>query len=234
MKREIQIGPLVMGEHPYVVGSVSTWETLKALEATGNLPCDIVEVRLDLIGADTEGWLERCGELDASGIPVLLTIRHDAEGGGWSGKEEERTALLVDAMDSVSAIDLELQHGDFSEITDAASETGTAVIGSYHEFSCTPDLDELEELLVRGRRERVDIVKLATLVTSDEDQRQLLSLLSEPVQWLSVLAMGEGAVDRRVELVRAGSCLTYGFLDEAIAPGQVSAQALRDRLFNQR
>lgn len=230
MKRDTQIGPLVLGERPYVVGSVSTWEALEGLEPTGNIPCDIVEVRLDLMGTDTGGWLERCGELDAAGIPILLTIRHDSEGGAWSGKEEERTALLVDAMDSVSAIDVELQRGDCAEITERAFDTGTTVIGSYHEFSSTPELDQLEEYLLRGRRERVDIVKIATLVESDEDQQRLLSLLSEPLQWLCVLAMGEGATDRRIELTQAGSCLTYGFLDEAVAPGQVSAQELRDRL----
>ena len=60
---------------------------------------------------------------------------------------------------------------------------------------------------------------------------RLAGLLSRfPHVPLALLGMGSQGPASRVRLPCAGSCLTYGFLDAAVAPGQVAAPELRDRL----
>jgi 3-dehydroquinate dehydratase len=50
---------------------------------------------------------------------------------------------------------------------------------------------------------------------------------------LCALAMGAMGPESRVLLPMAGSCLTYGYLDIANAPGQPSAEEIRAQLMQQ-
>lgn len=190
-------------------------------------PCEIVEVRLDKIGAQ-EGWRARCEEIERTGAPVLLTVRSKAEGG--DGPDDGvRRALLEEAL-ALSAVDIELRSEIAPEIAARAQARGKACVLSYHDFQATPKREELERV-IREAEALGGITKIATMIRSPEDG-EILSALLEPArrQPLCVIGMGENWTHLRVELAREGSCLTYGYLDSTVAPGQMAAADLLDAL----
>jgi len=212
----VQFGKLTVGDTPRVVGTVSTWEFLRRIF---DPPCDIVEVRLDLIGTDAGDWLAECRRLRSLDIPVILTIRLASEGGRWSRPDEERLDLFRAAQSCVGAMDVELR----SALTGLAAP----VIVSFHDFEKTPPLPALENIVTQATQ-RGSVVKVATLLHTEKDVQTLQQLLGQqrPTP-LCVMGMGALGAATRVELPLLGSCLTYGYLDAPVAPGQVSAAHLR-------
>src|SRR3954466_11259439 len=109
MKR-VAIRKLQIGRIPRVVGVLGKFESLAGFARTGQKTCDIAEVRLDLIGTDSD-WLNECRAVESSGTPVLLTLRSKNEGGKSALTNEQRTAILETALPVVSAVDVELSRG---------------------------------------------------------------------------------------------------------------------------
>lgn len=227
----VRIGNLEAGARPLVVGTLTMRSSLPALGAVTPFTCDIVEVRLDLIGADTPDWIGKCRAIEAAGQPVLLTLRLAAEGGKWRGPDAGREPLLRSALSAVSCIDVELQSGIRQALVAQAETLGKTVVMSYHNFEKTPSLAELEDIMQRMGASQAVIPKISTMVTSDADVETLLALLrrhrDRPV---CVIGMGESVAETRVLFPKSGSCLTYGYLDASAAPGQLSAAVLMQRL----
>jgi 3-dehydroquinate dehydratase len=73
------------------------------------------------------------------------------------------------------------------------------------------------------------IAKIATAVRSDGDRQTLLDLLARRPDRTCVIGMGASA-DLRIELAARGSLLAYGYLEQATAPGQMSAAETHQRL----
>ena len=105
---------------PMIVGCVATADPLRRYARRPPASCDMLEVRLDLIGADNGSWKERCAAIRDKGMPVLLTVRSAQEGGEWRGREAERLALYLAGMPYVSAIDLEINTRAFEKVAQTA------------------------------------------------------------------------------------------------------------------
>ena len=210
-----------------MVGTV----TNLAVTDRDELGCDIVEIRLDQIGVATPGWQDACARLEARGLPVILTLRHASEGGAWDGTKDERREILARAMPVVSAIDVEIRQNAVPGLRALADQHSTVLIDSYHDFERTPSDTELDEAVRDGQRQGADIVKIAARTETEEELERLRDLLRRfPDVDLALLGMGTCGPASRVSLPCAGSCLTYGFLDEAVAPGQIAAAELRRQL----
>jgi 3-dehydroquinate dehydratase-1 len=229
--KKVQIGAFELGLAPLVVGVVSSPRTIERPLDPAGMACDIVEFRIDLIGPDTPGWLERAVDVNQAGKPVILTVRHASEGGHWFLGEAERAAVYHSALPYVAAIDVEIRSESMDALASDAHAAGKTVIGSFHDFERTPDQAALRDIVKRGRAAGAAVVKVATVAKARADVERLASLLDErkggPV---CVLGMGEVGGAARVELARLGSCLVYGFHDQANAPGQMSCAELRKRL----
>jgi 3-dehydroquinate dehydratase I len=213
----LAINATELRRRPRVVGTVSLPETLAQLARSPAPACDIVEVRLDKIGAATPGWLDHCRAINAH-TPVLLTIRLAAEGGAWTAPEQERLDLFQRARPVVAALDVELQ----SQLLPALAPA----IVSFHDFEKTPPLAELQAVAARAAP-WATAVKIVTMVHRRADLetlRQLLVAGGGPPR--CVMGMGELAQPTRVEFPVLGSCLTYGYLDRPAAPGQPAAAEL--------
>ena len=231
MKTELHLGSLQLGPRPLVVGVFSSCRTLEHPLDVSQLPFDVAELRIDLIGVDCPDWLEFASRLGAAGMPVILTVRHPDEGGRWYLDEHERAAVYRTALPFVSAIDVEIGSELLKPLADEAHRAGKLVIGSFHDFEKTPEPVALRENIRDGRSKGADVVKLATMIRTDTDLAALHSLLAEKDSApLCLLGMGDRGAESRVSLALAGSCLTYGFHDQSNAPGQLSAGELRDRL----
>ncbi len=223
-----------LGKRPLVIGVVTSFgEATQALRFAEK-PFDLVEWRLDLTGpgAGGERWLDRCRELEQAGIRVLLTIRASAEGGQWTGTDEERCKLLQQGLDVVSLVDLEINSGLLPRVVAAAHAAGKPVIGSFHDFSGTPPRAVLEEVIARGWRAGADVVKLAVRLQAAADLPLLLDLLKSGTPQQPLCVIGMGAPEARLTLARAGSCFAYGFLGQSAAPGQIHCTDLWSQLQN--
>jgi 3-dehydroquinate dehydratase-1 len=242
-------------ESPLVVGTVrpAGLAALAALPASAR-DADVIEARFDLAvdspaggSADTRAanaaggavatpdlrpFFPACRHLEETGTPVLATIRLVADGGRFT-VDAPRLAWFDEILDATpcSWIDIEVESAIAAAVARRARDRGRRVIVSHHDLARTPEPDRLEAIVDRARALGADVVKIATRVETLDDHDRLLELLrrrrGEP---LAVIGMGPFGTSLRSYLPAVGSAMTYGFLDETAAPGQLPARELVARL----
>jgi 3-dehydroquinate dehydratase-1 len=194
---------------------------------------DLVEARVDLFAQQSlEGCAHDCARLEASGTPVILTIRSAAQGGRFDGPDAARLSAFRAALAGghASWVDIENDASIVDDLAAAvAGRAGARLIVSHHDFARTPSLDALLAIVDRCHAVPGAIAKIATAVQTDDDRRTLLDLLSRRPDRTCVIGMGASA-ELRVELAARGSLLAYGYLERATAPGQMSAAETHARL----
>ncbi len=218
-------------ERPLVVGSVSDMETwLQVTEPGAEPPCDVIEIRVDMLPEGVsvmEKLLTRpCPR------PLLVTYRHESEGGARRVEEEERMATVRALLPVASAVDWEILvmalGEDFMEELRAA---GVPLIASAHFFETTPEAEQMLALEECARASGAAITKFAFKLNCGGDVQAGVRLLSECDAPLAVMGMGELGSVSRLLYAQLGSRLVYGYLgDTPTAPGQWSAAEYRDEL----
>jgi 3-dehydroquinate dehydratase I len=217
-------GEVVIGLNPRAVGVLSSLPE-KPLEPQ-DIPSDLIEMRLDQLVSRGDGWLASCRSIEEGGVPVLLTIRSQAEGGKWSASESERLKLYEAGLAQLAMVDVEFKSKIAREVAAASKRLSKACILSYHNFDRTPELAALKEIITEAQ-DLGSIVKVSAMARTAADIQTLQNLLKE--KWkvpLCVIAMGPLGSPTRVSFAAMGSCLTYGYLDRPSAPGQLSAAEL--------
>jgi 3-dehydroquinate dehydratase-1 len=221
-------GELMAGPVPLVVGVLSSIpHDVPAL--LNETTCDLVEVRLDQMRPETD-WAGTARAFESAGLPVILTIRSKAEGGGWKGPEDQRLELFRQGLTHVSAVDVELRSNIASAVAEAAKAQGKVCIVSYHDFKSTPPCHELERATTQACRIG-SIAKISTMISNQGDREALQQIVCR--QWpipVCVMGMGPLGSETRITFAARGSCLTYGYLDKPSAPGQFSAAELVKKL----
>lgn len=217
-------------QHYRVVGSVSDWQTwCAAAKGAFATDCDWVELRVDALSPDisVEQLLSTRPE-----CPVLLTVRHESEGGCRVMPENERLSLAIRLLPLATAVDWEtaqLEHAQ--ELVGAAKAAGVTVIASNHDFEKTPSIETLRQREVQARSLGADIVKFAYRLNCAEDMMTGVELLRSAGGPIAVMGMGPLGAVSRLLYVQHGSCLIYGYLgDTPTAPGQWSAALCRQAL----
>jgi 3-dehydroquinate dehydratase-1 len=224
-----RLGSLRVGDIPYVVGTISSLESLNTFAAAPVNVCDIVEVRADKIGAQA-AWLEGCKEIEALGMPVIFTIRLHSEGGKWVKQDKLRMPLFEDALKHLSAVDVEMESKLMPAVCKLAKSLQKSTVISFHDFDKTPSLGKLKEIAEKSA-EHGSIVKISTMAKTSRDILTLQKLLDCDFGVpLCVIGMGASATKTRIAFPSMGSCLTYGYLDTPSAPGQLSAKTLNEQL----
>src|SRR6266403_904831 len=104
-RTQTRFGKSMLGAAPRVVGVVTRVETLERLASSKERDCDIVELRLDIMGVETPRWLERAQAVEARGLPVVVTVRLAEEGGHWNQSDESRLPLFENALRHLAAAD---------------------------------------------------------------------------------------------------------------------------------
>jgi 3-dehydroquinate dehydratase-1 len=225
---------------PWLVGVVTTPEAVAAFARTASSArvIDLLEVRVDLFDGSMATpialWAEAGASIEATGTPVLVTIRLGAEGGRWTRPDADRLALFEEALTSGAGswVDVEAQSPLAREVTALArARRGTSVV-SHHDFARTPPLADLERVIAACLAAGADVPKIATRVCDDDDRAALLALAAAHAGQACVIGMGTSDGDRelRVELPALGSRLAYGWVDAPTAPGQLSAADMDARL----
>ncbi len=145
--------------------------------------------------------------------------------------ESARIESLILAIQSGAAyIDIEVETDDLfkSEIIQAAQKHKCSVIASYHDFTKTPVMRELEQILTWCFECGADIAKIACRVNSVEDNARLLSIYSLNKNVISI-GMGELGKITRIAATLLGAPFTYAAIDSSkkTAPGQIDTVSLK-------
>jgi len=197
---------------------------------------DALEYRMDLADDPLAGLAEYDGAL-----PLIVTNRAEWEGGeaGDLGRFGDLSDALV--HDSVLAVDIELAalrgnapDGEQSHATalrEEARREGVVVIASVHDFSSTPEVGTLVDLLADAASEG-DVGKLATTAEVPEDALAILEATHEATaagHTVATMCMGEVGRHTRAVTPVYGSRIGYAPVDpaDATAPGQYSLATLR-------
>lgn len=180
----------------------------------------LVELRLDYVRGDVN--IKRL--LADRPSPVVIACRREADGGRFTGSEEQRRMLLRTAVaEGAEYIDLE---------EDVAAEIPrfgkTKRIISLHDFRKTPD--DLEAIHQRLAAMDADIVKIATMANRPEDNLRMLQLVAKAKVPTVGLCMGDIGTPSRILAARFGAPFTYATFhhERTLAPGQLSFQQMKE------
>lgn len=171
-------------------------------------------------------------------MPLLFTFRTKREGGQKSISPQGYLELCRTILNSglIDLLDVELFLGDdiVSRLIEDAHAKGVKVILSSHDFQKTPPEEELLDRLDKMEDLGGDILKIAVM---PEDTKDLLTLLAvaekaKPMfrQPVIAISMGSKGVLSRVAGEAIGSCMTFGTVGDASAPGQLDVATLKTAL----
>lgn len=183
---------------------------------------DMIELRLDLLaGGDPLQTIKAVRK--ATGKPIIATVRLKTEGGMFQGSERERIGLLIKATYYADYADVELLA---DQRDDAIARIKKPVIVSYHDFQGMPEEKELAGIYEEMKKTKAAIAKIAVTPKSLQDNLRILQFLLDADMPLCMIAMGKLGRHLRAVAPLYGSALTYGFVTQSTAPGQMSLAEL--------
>jgi 3-dehydroquinate dehydratase/shikimate dehydrogenase len=162
---------------------------------------------------------------------VIVTCRRAVNGGKFRGSVASQVDVLAKAAaQGCHLVDIELEsasqlkQSDFNRLRRSAN-----LILSFHDFRGTK---KLEETFAKMQHYPADFIKIVSTANSLYDNVVMMKFLEKYSHTHSLVGvcMGEQGVISRLLVVRAGSQFTFAALsaEEATAPGQIAARALRD------
>ena len=228
-------------------------QILEALEQ-----CEMAEIRLDSCRMSARE-IQECFSSD---VPLIATCRVaelmasepslQDESMTQQSREikaaqiaEKRLCQAIEAGARYVDVEIEAPKQMSKRVRNVAHENGTVFIRSYHDFEGTASVDALRTLVVKCHYHGADMVKVATMASSQEDAERVLSLY----EWcggmqgtdmenladggLIAFCMGEAGRESRLECFRRGAPFTYTALDgdEAVAPGQWSMSEMKAAVY---
>ena len=205
---------------------------------------EVLELRADSFSAmpSVEQAASMCRAVTATApdTPLLFTLRTARDGGAGLSDAAAYEALLCGLLRQANslpdALDCELSVGEeaFTRIAQCAHAAGVSVVGSSHDFEKTPERAGIVRRLTDMERLGADVSKIAVMPRSRSDVLTLMQAAMEADDALRTpliaIAMGRLGAITRVGGELMGSCLTFGAVGQASAPGQMNARALRDAL----
>jgi 3-dehydroquinate dehydratase-1 len=201
-----------------ICASIAEKEFAKCIAALEKV--EMAEIRIDLT------------EFNDSEIKQIFSLRKRTIATCRPGKikEAERVEVLKMAIESgASFVDIEYEASqEYKEdMIRFAHSHQCEVIISYHNYEKTPDLEELEDIMIKCYSQGADIAKIATHVNVNRDNSKLLSLYKSPGR-LVAIGMGDLGRISRIVAPFLGAEFTYASLNEshATAPGQISYERL--------
>ncbi len=182
----------------------------------------IAEFRGDKFPSHEFGYLaEQIGRLAA--LPILLTIRLQAERSDWVGDEAEWLSLSNQLLPLVDGVDVGVGARLAPTLIKVAHARDKVVIASSHDFECTPSDETLENILAQAVALGADYTKIAASAKTTEEYKRLVGFtLRHSNDNVIVVAMDDYGPLSRIALPGIGSHLTYASTGEtAVAPGQM-------------
>ena len=221
--------------------------------------CEMAEIRLDRC----ELTAKDIDELFTADIPLVATCRISEVAATEPSLQElteqsrEIKAMQIAERRLIRAIEAGARYVDVEieapkqmskRVRQAAHESGTIFIRSYHDFDGTDSPEALKAIVEKCVYHGADMVKIVTTARSEADPEKVMALYSwcheekeagnERIGALAdgglvAFCMGEAGRQSRVDCLRHGSPYTYAALteDEAAAPGQWPTAEMRRTVY---
>ena len=218
--------------------------------------CEMAEIRLDRCDLSAKD----IQELFTSDVPLVATCRisevaasePSLQGLSEQSREikamqmaERRLLRAIEAGARYVDVEIEAQKQMSKRVRNAAHESGTIFIRSYHDFDGTGSIEDLRSMVEKCRYHGADMVKLVTAANSQEDVDRVMSLYewcrTEASNGVEALAdgglvafcMGEAGRESRLDALKYGAPYTYAAMNaqEAAAPGQWPADEMEKALY---
>ncbi len=168
---------------------------------------------------------------------LLFTYRSEEEGGELRHDRAEGmiTDIQENAINSgnIDMIDIELMSGNYNvaRLAARAHEKGVATVISYHNFDETPHDGRLERYLWTMEQLGGDILKIAVKPKNEIDVERMIDLTERAAKGkliqnnvtkpIAIISMDELGRQTRVMGRKTGSCLTFSYVGDGSAPGQI-------------
>jgi 3-dehydroquinate dehydratase/shikimate dehydrogenase len=174
---------------------------------------DLAELRVDCLDPNERLFIRRFPE--QAGLPVILTIRRDIDGGFFTGGDGARVHLFArglafaeaDRRRNFAYVDIE-EDLNVPSLEEAVRTFGTRIIRSYHSIQGT---DENISAKLRNMVHSGDeLVKVAITARSTEDALRMFRAGKECAGLEKILiCMGHYGIFTRILAEKFGSFLTY-------------------------
>lgn len=209
-------------------------DILQAARLAGVSGADLVEWRADYFDgvADRAAVLAIARDVREAiaGIPLIFTLRSEAEGGqpvSLTGTDFAGHCVAVCEASIADFVDVEMRARpeNLETVKAAAVANGVGLILSYHDFEKTPDAASLFEIFSRAERLGGDVAKVAVMPNSPDDVLTLLTATLRARRELRIpligISMGDYGVVSRMTGWLFGSSVTFAAGEGSSAPGQM-------------
>jgi 3-dehydroquinate dehydratase-1 len=203
-------------------------EAFDLIEEAEAQHADLIEVRLDSLTNHARiAEIPRCSK-----TPLIATNKSMEHHGKFSGSEDERQKILVDAArNGFEYVDVDLSTPNMRELVGNLHEAGAKTIVSFHDFDRTPELSRLNKVLEEEIAWGADVCKIVTTANQVEDNLTTLNFVSKASKKAKIVcfAMGELGKPSRLLSPVFGAFFTFASLDEKrkTAKGQLTIQEMR-------
>ncbi|MFC1476372.1 type I 3-dehydroquinate dehydratase [Fibrobacterota bacterium] len=215
----IKIGNVELGKVPRVVAIINDIMPIDSVKGIQERGAALLEIRVDLFSADFDTIIEYLRKLKRSiEIPLIGTIRETED------NRDKRLSMFECLIPLIDAIDIEID-SDINHDVISKAEGKTKIV-SEHNFEKTPSDDELSQIIETAKNFGADIIKIAAMANSKEDVTRLLDFTKTRSENLVTISMGEIGKQSRIEAPKFGSLFTYAFINEKVAPGQISFEEM--------
>ena len=231
---------------PSVVGTIVK-DVKESAEQGKSVGSDIFEIRIDLLLKNEPGfekylkssradsvlyekiteWLKDAKE---QRLPLIGTIRSKKEGGFFERSESELFDLIQKIIPDVDYIDIERKSlkKNRTESIEISKKSNTEVIISSHFFNETPTVKKMENILKKSFEYGADISKIAVMPQNEEDVLKLYKAGLKAGGKTCLIAMGDIGRQTRIAAPIYGSVLSYGYINESAAPGQLRTDEIKE------
>jgi len=185
---------------------------------------DLAELRVDCLDPDERLLIRRFPEI--AGLPVILTIRRDIDGGLFTSGEGARVKLLARGLAYANAdrrfnfayVDIE-EDFDVPSLEEAARTFGTRIIRSCHDLNGVTN--DISAKIKSMQRTGDEIVKVAVTAKSVSDVLRVYRFSKScPVHDKILICMGHYGIYSRILAEKFGSLFCYSSaLSENETPG---------------
>lgn len=236
------VKPLLLGGEGAVVAVPIVAETLREAKNQWEVAlaagADLVEWRLDALEPQIDP--SQVDEVatwgrEAFGVPVLATIRTEAEGGNYRGSNEQYVSQVQRVASWADLVDVEVERDGVAELITSLSPN-VPVVASFHEFERPAQPGHVERILARMVRSGAAVAKVAWMVRDERD----LKIVSGAALWAReslpvpavVIGMGEVGRSTRLGKFARASAFTFAVASKSSAPGQPTIEEIRSSLEN--
>lgn len=223
----------ILGRRPLIALAVKDENIESTLKNAKNYKVDLIELRVDqLTDTSIEHIKKISGMIKNMGFLLLFTVRSVEEGGVKFIDDKDRLNIFRELAYICDILDIEFTSTSIrDDVVKLAKDNGKLVLMSYHDFEKTPENDFIQSLIDRSKDLGADIVKYAFKINSNKDLADILCITHKNRDKnIVAIGMGENGKISRVAGFIFGSLITYTYIGQSFAPGQIEVGELIDQL----